>query len=325
MALDPSHELTDLDKKLTDALGRFERMPGALWLAATAIVESATRLGDALPPGLAERQSDLLVRARRARDDAGPRSSENDVSAITLWVELAEKRAKLEKAVLAALAEIDAHRSANEGLGSVPTSRKALERALAEREKDVTERAARLAEPIDELEKDELELLREKGEMPPNDDGRSDADLLASSTGARARLAAAPGAWHSSAMFGLALIALFTLPFVDSDLVREILTGGVLAGLMAGFFARDRASKTRRHDLFEAHAMRRRDALRAEPAKEDHARLVTAARALGALDAFGASDDGRTLEDRESKLVTLAPWIRELVSGFSADEASRFG
>lgn len=324
MTGDASAELTELDTKLGDALGRFERMPGALWLAATAIVESATRLGDALPAPLAERRTDLLVRARRARDDAGPRSSENDVSAITAWVELAEKRAKLETAVREALAELDAHRKEHAELGSVPASRKALEKALAEREKDVAERATRLAEPIDELEKDELDRLREAGVLPPNDDGAPDAELLVRSRAARVRLAASPGAWHSSLLFGVALIALFTLPFVDDERVRNVATGALLSALMAGFFARDRARTTRRHDLFEAHAMRRRDALREAAAKEDHARLIRAARALGALDAFGASDDGRTLEDRESKLVTLAPWIRELVSGFTADEAARF-
>ena len=106
-------QLTELEQKLADASGRFERMPGAMWLASTAIIESAGRLGDTLPSSLAERRDELLVRARRARDDAGPRSSENDVSAITLWVELAEKRAVIERAVLAALAAVEAHRSAH--------------------------------------------------------------------------------------------------------------------------------------------------------------------------------------------------------------------
>lgn len=324
MALDASHELTDLEQKLTDASARFERTPGALWLAATAIVESASRLSEALPSALADRHAELLVRARKARDDAGPRSSENDVSAITAWVELAEKRAPLERAVKAALAEVEAHRAAHPELGSAPTTRKALEKALGEREKDVTERDARLAEPVDELEAGELGNLRERGVEAPETSAASDADLLVRSKAARARLAASPGAWHSSALFGLALLALFAMPFLDADLLRHIATAGVVAALVAGFLARDRAQRTRRADLFEAHAMRRRDEARTTAAKEDHARLVTAARALGALDAFGASDDGRALEERESKLVTLAPWIRELVSGFTADEASRF-
>lgn len=323
MVPDPSHELTDLEQKLADATKRFERTPGALWLAATAIIESGTRLGEALPSELAGRHAELLVGARKARDDAGPRSSENDVSAITAWVDLAEKRAPLERAVKAALAEVQTHRAAHVELGTAPTSRKALERALGEREKDVTEREARLAEPLDELEKDELERLRARGDEP-DESATADAELLRRSQAARARLTAAPGAWHSSAIFGVALLALFASPFIESDLAREILRGLVVAAIVVGFAARERGRRSRGKDLIEAHAMRRRDEERLPAAKEDLARLVTAARALGALDAFGASDDGRALEERESKLVTLAPWIRELVSGFTADEASRF-
>jgi hypothetical protein len=324
-AVDAEAELSELEKKLSDAERRFDRMPGALWLASTAIIESATRLGEALPAALDERRTELLVRARRARDEAGPRSSENDVSAITMWVELAEKRAALEQKVLAALERVQAHRAEHPSLGETPRSRKALEKALGEREKDVVERDARLAVAIDELEQDELALLREKGVMPPAVDERtSDAELLARSKQARARLAATPSAWHSSLIFGVVILGMFTLPFVANDLLRNVLVGGMMAALMAALLARGRASARRRDDLFEAHAMRRRDEVRRDAAKEDHARLIAAARALGALDAFGATDDGRTLEDRESKLVTLAPWIREMVNGFSATEAAAF-
>ena len=324
MHADASGALTDLEQKLADAATRYARTPGALWLAATAIIESASRLGETLPGALEARRAELLVSARRARDDAGPRSSENDVSAITVWVELAEKRAVLERGVKAALATLATHRAEHVTLGPVPRTRKALEKALLEREKDVTERDARLAEPQDELERDELELLSERGVQAPPDAGASDAELLARSRAARERLRASPSPWHSSVLFGAAIIALFTIPFVDSDLLRELLAGAVLAGLSGGFVARDRADKVRRSDLFEAYAMRRRDQVRASAAKEDHARLVAAGRALGALDAFGATSEGRTLEEREGKLVALAPWIREMVDGFDADEAARF-
>lgn len=322
--MDAATELADLDEKLRDAETRFARTPGALWLATTAIVESATRLGDELPEPLAERRSDLLVRARRARDDAGPRSSENDVSAITLWVELAEKRAALERPVRAALARVAEHRKDHPRLGAPPASRAALEKALGEREKDVSERRARLEAALDENETEELARLADKGELPPDDDAIDDAILLARSRDARARLAAAPREWHSSVAMGVVLLTLFATPFADSELVRRGLAGVLVAAVVGGFTARDRARRHHQADLVEAHAMRRRDERTRAAAEEDHARLVAAARALGALDAFGASTDGRTLEDRETKLVALAPWIRDLVDGFSADEAARF-
>jgi hypothetical protein len=323
--MDASAALTELDEKLVDATTRFARMPGALWLAATAIVESATRLGD-LSSASAERREDLLVRARRARDEAGPRSSENDVSAITAWVELAEKRAALERVVQASLRELTAHRQAHPRLGEAPKTRKELERALGEREKEVTERATRLAEPMPRAEEHSIRHMSGTGIPPPGDDDRSDAALQADARAARARLDANAGWWHVPLVIGitLALVAV-VVPAFPSEIGRMGI-GALLAvigiGVAGWTFAR--GSARLRRDLFAAHAMRRRDVARREAADRDLALVTQTARALGAVDAFGATEDGRTLEDRESKLVTLAPWIRELLSGFSTDEASRF-
>jgi hypothetical protein len=312
MAADASQELSELDQKLVDATSRFDRMPGALWLAATAIIESASRMGDALPAALEERRQELLVRARRARDDAGPRSSENDVSAITAWVERAEKRAALERVVKTALGEIETHRAAHRWLGEAIASRKALERALGERERDVVAREKRIAEPVDDAE------LRQASVLQGDDHDASDDELERRSRAARVMLRSAKP-WHAWASgfvgaSGLVLAVLAPPPVCYLLLVQTVLSAVATLGLR----------KRRRRNLPVAYALRRRDDARAEPARTDHGRLVAAAKALGALDAFGATDDGRTLEDRESKLVALAPWIRELVSGFTTEEAKRF-
>jgi hypothetical protein len=340
---DPRAEIASLENKLEEALAKFERMPGAMWLATSAIIESAGRLvGTPLDEALAQRQAEMLVRARKARDDAGPRSSEHDVSAITAWLELAQKRAPLEDAVKDALAKVADHRRAHPALGRAPTNREELEREMAARELDVVERERRLAVPLPEGAVALVGGVRARApELDPS--LLDDADLWARGAAATARLAAAgmtkrwslapfPSATLLTILaFGCA-VGLLGAAYAtgeatsDSDLVALLAGGAAVVGLslLAWAYARRGRERALQEAMSDYVAFRERDEGRLGGARRDQELLVSAAKALGTLDAFGATDDGRTLEAREARLVALAPWIRETVGGFSGDEAKRF-
>lgn len=342
-AHDPREEIAALEQKLEEALAKFGRMPGAMWLATSSIIEAAGRLAGApLDEALARRQAEMLVRARKARDDAGPRSSEHDVSAITAWLELAQKRAPLEVLVRDALSSVGEHRRAHPALGRVPTSREELEKEMAARELDVVERERRLAVPVP-ANATEL-VLRIRARDPDLDPSLlEDAELWTRGAAATARLAAVgmtkrwslapfPSATLLSVVAFAASLGLLVAAYLvgqatsDGELVALLAAGAAVAGLalLGWAYARRASERTNQEAMSDCLAFRERDEKRLAGARRDQELLVAAAKALGTLDAFGATDDGRALETRESRLVTLAPWIRETVGGFTADEVKRF-
>ncbi len=336
-------EITQLERKLEDALAKFERTPGAMWLATSSIIEAAGRLADdALDDALTRRRSDMLVRARKARDDAGPRSSEHDVSAITAWLEIAQRRAPMENEVKEALARVTEHRRTHPALGPAPTSREELEREISTRELDVVERERRLSAGLPSNA--EALVARIRANAPELDPSLlDDADLWQRGAAASTQLAAAgmttrwslapfPSArFLIAAAFALS-IGLLGVAYAlgeatsDGDFVAILAAGAALVGLslLALAYARRGRERAIQEAMSDCLAFRARDEVRLLGARRDQDMLVTAAKALGRLDAFGATEDGRTLEARETRLVALAPWIRETVGGFSAEEAKRF-
>jgi hypothetical protein len=341
--VDAKAEIAGLEQKLEEALVKFERMPGAMWLATSAIIESAGRLvGVPLDDALSHRQSEMLVRARKARDDAGPRSSEHDVSAITAWLELAQKRSPLEDRVKEALAKVAEHRRAHPVLGRAPTNREELEREISARELDVVERERRLAIP---LPPDAAGVVARIRARDPDLDPSSldDAELWSRGVAATTRLTAAgmtkrwslspfPSATLLSVLAFTAAASLLASAYAvgqatnDSELVALLaaLAGVVGLALLAWAYSRRGRERANHEAMSDLVAFRERDEGRLAGARRDQELLLVAAKALGTLDAFGATEDGRTLEARESRLVALAPWIRETVGGFNAEEARRF-
>lgn len=340
---DPRREILLLEEKLEEALAKFQRMPGAMWLATSAIIESAGRLvGVPLDAALAQRQAEMLVRARKARDDAGPRSSEHDVSAITAWLELAQKRAPLETRVTEALKAIAEHRRADPALGAAPSSRLALEKAMAMREQDVVERERRLQIGLPANAAAIVQRVRaESPEIDPSHLG--DVELATRGAAASARLAAARMAkrWSyapfpsATLLTGLAfasagaiLFAAYRVGVATSDRELVALVAAAAAatglGLLAWAYARRGWERANHEAMSDFLGARERDEARLSGARRDLELIMQAAKALGALDAFGATEDGRTLEARESRLVALAPWIRETVGGFNGDQIRDF-
>jgi hypothetical protein len=336
-------ELHALEQKLEEALAKFQRMPGAMWLATSSIIEAAGRLpAGPRDEGLTRRSEEMLVRARKARDDAGPRSSEHDVSAITAWLELAQKRAPLEIAVKEALVRVAEHRRAHPAFGHPPTNREELEKEMAARELDVVERMGRLAVPVPANAAALVQTIRANDpELDPS--LLDDTELWTRGAAANARLARVgmKERWSlapfpsARALIAFAFASSLGLLACAYELgqatgstqlvaIASVSAAVVGLGLLAWAYARRGRERANQEAMSDCLAFRERDEGRLAGARRDQELLVLAARALGSLDAFGATDDGRALEARESRLVALAPWIRETVGGFTSDEVKRF-